>query len=108
LVYAAQELADDFDLPVRFVLGSFIPSVADGGVAADDSFAWLTTDGNYPYEELGLNPDDFDVVFAYPWPDEEQVIGRVFERCSAPGAVLVTYHGAADFRQRRKAGDNRR
>ena len=108
LVDAAQELADDFDLPVRFVNGSFISEAANSCFDDNESFAWLTTDANYPFEQLGLEPDDFDVVFAYPWPDEEQVTDRVFERCAAQGAVLVTYHGADTFRQRRKTGNHRR
>ena len=54
------------------------------------------------YEEIGLDPDDFDVVFTYPWPHEEEVVFRLFERFTAPGAILVTFHGADDIRLRRK------
>jgi hypothetical protein len=107
LVDAAQQLADDFELAVNFVDGSFIPRTARSCVDRSDSFAWLTTDGTYPYEHLGLEPDDFDVIFAYPWPDEERVTSAVFERCAALGAVLVTYHGTETFRQRRKFAKRR-
>jgi len=102
LVEAARQLADDFDLPVEFVHGSFIPR---GGIArahAGAGFAWLTSDGGSAHEELGLGPDDFDLVFAYPWPDEEVVIGALFERYARRGAVLVTYHGDDNLRLRRK------
>ncbi len=108
LVNAAQELADDFDLPATFVQGSFIPKAADCCFAANDSFAWLTTEGDRTYEDLDLEADDFDVIFAYPWPDEEQVTGQVFDKCAVPGAVLVTYHGSNDLRQRRKATSSHR
>ena len=108
LVDAAQELADDFDVPVRFVQGSFIPKAAAACFKDSDGFAWLTTDARYPYEDLGLEPDDFDVIFAYPWPDEEDVTGQIFERCAAEGAVLITYHGTETVRQRRKAANRRR
>jgi hypothetical protein len=103
LVDAAQRLAGDFDLPVEFYRGSFIPQSADAAVA-DDAFSWLTTDGGSMPEDLGVAPDDFDVIFAYPWPDEERLTGRLFERYAAPGAVLLTYHSGADFRLRRKTG----
>ena len=43
-----------------------------------DDVAWLSTTGPDGYEELELEPDDFDVVFAYPWPGEEQVIFDLF------------------------------
>jgi hypothetical protein len=102
LVEAARQLADDFGLPVEFAHGSFIPR---GGVTrahAAAGFAWLTTDGRSAHEELGLGPDDFDIVFAYPWPDEEAVTGALFERYAHPGAVLVTYHGDDSLRLRHK------
>ena len=31
-------------------------------------YFWLVTDADDAYDELGLGPHDFDVVFAYPWP----------------------------------------
>jgi hypothetical protein len=105
LVDAAGQLAADFDVPVEFVHGSFIPW--GGDAHADGVFAWLTTDGGGAYEEIGLDPSDFDVVFAYPWPDEEDVTGDLFERYAGIGAVLMTYHGGDDIRLRRKAAGRR-
>jgi hypothetical protein len=101
LVDEARQLADDFDLPVEFIQGSFIPE-GSAGCVADDSFAWLTTEESGTEEELGLGPADFDVIFAYPWPDEEKVIAALFDRHAAAGAVLVTYHSGEDVRLRRK------
>jgi hypothetical protein len=102
LVYAARRLAADFDLPVEFVHGSLIPRGGDAVVDAGGAFAWFSADEGGAYEEMGLDPDDFDVIFAYPWPDEEEVTGDLFERYAAPGAVLMTYHGGDDIRVRRK------
>ena len=103
LVLAARQLAADFDLPVEFVHDSFIPrggeSFAD---TAGGEFAWLTPDGGGAYDELGLDPDDFDLIFAYPWPDEEDVIDRLFDRYAADGALLLTFHGSDDIRLQRK------
>jgi hypothetical protein len=104
LVDAARRLSGDFELPVEFICGSFIPDGAEAYVDAGEGFAWLTTDGGYSQGELGLAPDDFDVIFAYPWPDEERLTEDLFERYAAVGAVVVTYHGGDDFRLRRKAG----
>jgi hypothetical protein len=100
LVDAARQLADDFDLPVDFTRGSFIPHAGAAALLGDAEFAWLTTDGAGPGPSL--NPDDFDVIFAYPWPDEEWLIEALFERHAAAGEVLVTYHGGEDLRLRRK------
>ena len=102
LVAVAQQLADDFDLPVEFSQGSFIPRAALPALARQ-GFAWLAVEADCRPAELG--PDDFDVIFAYPWPDEEQLIADLFERFAAVGAILVTYHGSDDFRLRRKTRD---
>jgi hypothetical protein len=102
LVSAAQELAADFDLPVEFIRDSFIPRGAQVDAGCSEPFAWLNTDESNTEEQLGLAVDDFGVVFAYPWPDEERLTGDLFERYAHVGAVLVTYHGGEDFRLRRK------
>jgi len=99
-----QQLAADFGLPVEFSRGSFIPRGALASVDAGDGFAWLTTNEVNAHEGLGLDPRDFAVIFAYPWPDEERVTRDLFERYAAVGAVLVTYHGGQDFLVRRKSG----
>src|SRR5262249_27623896 len=102
LVDAAQQLADDFGLPVEFIRGSFIPKGGDPCQHTTEEFAWLTPDESTTHEELALGTDDFDVIFAYPWPDEEQLTENFFEFHAAVGAVLVTYHESGDFRLRWK------
>jgi hypothetical protein len=102
LVDAARLLADDFDLPVEFIRGSFIPKGSKVRLDAGDGFSWLTTDDGGAHEEMGLGPDDFDLIFAYPWPDEEKKVSALFERHAGAGAVLLTYHGGEELRLRRK------
>ena len=96
LVDASRRLADDYGVAVEFVHGSFIPP---GGEAYADKaysesgaeFSWIATDADHAYDELGLEPDDFDLVFAYPWPGEELLIENLFERFAAEGALLLIY-----------------
>ena len=105
LVAASEALADEFDLPVTFVCGNFIPP---GGDACGDEAgepAWLAMGGANAYDEMALDPEDFDVIFAYPWPGEERVIAEMFARHAAVGAVLLTYHGLEGMRLRRKVFD---
>lgn len=104
LVNEARKLADDFDIPAEFIQGSFVPRGAEQRVYAAGDYSWFTTEGDHAYEELGLGISDMDVVFAYPWPDEEAVTAELFERYAGHGAVLVTYHGTDDLRIRRKVG----
>lgn len=109
LVDASRRLADDFGLPMEFVHGSFVPSGAEAyaeEACADnntESF-WLITDADDAYDELGLDPGDFDVVFAYPWPGEEGLIASLFEKYAAEEALLMTYNQYDSVRLRRKVG----
>jgi hypothetical protein len=104
LVEEARRLADDFDLPVEFVRGSFIPPGGSRCLAPDSAFGWLNTVSDGAHDDLGYDPDDFDVIFAYPWPDEERGVGALFEQYAGPGAVLLTYHSGDNLRLRRKKG----
>lgn len=113
LVAEARRLADDFDLTVDFVHGSFVPRGAEDRVHAGGAYSWLTTEGDSAYDDLDLDVSDMDVVFAYPWPDEEGVVCDLFDRYAGVGAILATYHGGGEFRlkrkvSRRKAGGNSR
>ncbi|HVL16328.1 MAG TPA: hypothetical protein VM529_27395 [Gemmata sp.] len=104
LVGEANRLAEDVGLSVEFVHGSFIPPGAERRVLAAGNYSWLTTESTNAYEELGLEPEDMDVVFAYPWPDEVEVVAELFERYCGVGAILATHHGGDEFRLRRKVG----
>src|SRR4051812_7156124 len=102
LVAAARRLAGDFGLPAEFVRGSFIPARAGAFAAAARGCAWLAGAGECGHGRLGLAPDDFDVIFAYPWPDEQRLTAALFERYARPGALLLTYHEDGALRLRRK------
>ena len=112
LVDASRRLADDFGLPVEFVHGSLVPPGAEAYVEetyaeeaqADNIVEWLVTDTDDAYEELGLDPDDFDVVFAYPWPGEECLIEILFEKYAAEEALLLMYNQYNSVRLLRKVG----
>jgi hypothetical protein len=102
LVDIAEELAASHDIDVEFARGSFLPPGSEPRLEMPDDVAWLATTGADGYEELEMDPDEFDVVFAYPWPGEEGVIFDVFMDCAANGAMLLTYHGQEGLRLQRK------
>jgi hypothetical protein len=104
LVRASRRLAADYDLPVEFAQGSFIPAGDRLLMRAAGSFTSLTTTEAPAHEGLGLATEDFGIIFAYPWPDEERVLGQLFERHAGAGPLLVTHHGGEDFRVCRKSG----
>ena len=102
LVRLAEELAKEHRVAAQFVCGSFVPEGAEPQVDFARDVNWLSTGGPDGYQELELDPDDFDVVFAYPWPGEEQVIFDLFLGCAAVGTLLLTYHGVDGLRLQRK------
>ncbi|QDV18743.1 hypothetical protein Pan153_34040 [Gimesia panareensis] len=107
LVDASRRLADDLGLSVEFAQGSFIPSGAESlaeeaYVDNNASYSWLITDAEDGYEELQRGLEDFDVVFAYPWPGEDYLISSLFEEYAAEGALLLTYDYPETVRLRRK------
>jgi hypothetical protein len=93
LVREARQLARHFDIPAEFARGSFIPAGAGDRLIAGREFAWLCTDGRCGHEALGINLDEFDLIYAYPWPDEEELVEDLFDARARPGALLLTYHG---------------
>jgi hypothetical protein len=102
LVDIAEDLAAAHDLETEFACGSFIPADTEVHLEMPDDFAWLTTEAPTAYEDLDLAPDDFDLIFAYPWPGEENVIFDLFANHAATGALLLTYHGLEGIRLQRK------
>jgi hypothetical protein len=102
LVDIAHELAAAHDLDTEFACGSFVPHGTDITVGTADDFAWLSTTGTVAYDEISLDPDDFDLIYAYPWPGEEQIIFDLFATHAATGALLLTYHGIEGVRLQRK------
>jgi hypothetical protein len=102
LVAIAESLARAHKINAQFICGSFIPHGAEVRLETPDDFTWLTTTGSAAYDELDLQPDDFDLIFAYPWPGEEHIIFDLFADAAATGALLLTYHGLDGVRLQRK------
>ncbi len=103
---AATVLAAEFEAPVEFINGSFVPEGADdlierASIDGDDKFM-LNTFTDRAYEDLGLDVCDFDLIFAYPWPHDEELTDILFERYAAHGALLLTYSGLESVRIKRK------
>ena len=102
LVAEGEALAEDHHLPVDLVQGTFIPEQNQSVIDHVGDLAWIESGGNCGYEELGLEPEELDVIFVYPWPGEEHVVTSLFDHVAAVGAILVSYHGFEDIRVRRK------
>ncbi len=85
----------------ELVLGNFLPEDAER-LADDTTLPSLSHRIESVYDSLGLEIDDFALIYAYPWPGEEYFFEDVFERYAANGALLLLFCGAYDLRLYRK------
>ena len=40
----------------------------------------------------GLDPDEVDLFFVYPWPGQEELMMDLFKAVSSEGAILLIYN----------------
>jgi hypothetical protein len=92
LVEHSRALLADHGIPAEFHRGSYVPD----GARTDE------IDEGALDRDLGFGAADFDVVYAYPWPVEEDLVACLFAAHAPPGALLLTFHGRRDLRVRRR------
>jgi hypothetical protein len=90
-----------WDAPVELIHGNFLPSGAES-LAEDPTLPSLGHNAVDGYEQTGLDLDDFAIVYAYPWPGEDDFHESVFDRYSIRGALLMLFCGPNDVRLWRK------
>lgn len=91
LVPRSGQLAAEFDSEATFVEGSFVPFDYRDEIENLHSDRLTPTEGADGYDELGMQLHDFDLVFAYPWPGEEDWLFELMRRHARPDATLLTY-----------------
>jgi hypothetical protein len=62
--------------------------------------------GPLRYDGMEIAIADIGVFFAYPWPEEHELIRQLFDAVAREGAILVMYHTDTDIRVLRKVGQN--
>jgi len=90
-----------WNVPVELIHGNFLPHGAES-LAEDPGLPSLGHAVPSAYEMLGLDLDDFAVVYAYPWPGEDDFHESVFDHFAAAGAMLLLFCGPNDIRLWRK------
>jgi hypothetical protein len=91
LVEYSESLAQAYGPLARFSQGSFIP----------DEFKWNPSDGDdayrtiidaaSAYDELDMEIRDFDLIYAYPWPNEHTLYHNIMREFGRPDALLLSY-----------------
>ncbi len=101
LLDQGEETVRQWDASVELIHGNFLPRGAES-LAEDPTLPSLGHAVPSAYDQLGLDLDDFSIVYAYPWPGEDDFHEAVFERFAATGALLLLFCGPNEIRLWRK------
>lgn len=100
LAEMASSLADDLKIPVEILNTSYLPEGYEecAGVGGEDLLIPETTTARGEVVQIppsydGLEPDDVDVFFVYPWPGQEELMMSLFKTMASEGALLLIYLG---------------
>jgi len=101
-VSASRTLLKAHQLDVAILEGSFVPEeyAETKEMNADGTGTVLWGPG--AIDEVDVEIEDFDVIFAFPWPDEQEMYFDLFARYAAVGAILITYSALEGIRVQRK------
>jgi len=91
LVDLSRDLADRYGSSASFTQGSFVPVDFRDEVHLLDGEFHTIAEGSDAYGELGMELSEFDLVYAYPWPGEEEWLADLFQRAGGGYAQLLTY-----------------
>ena len=91
LVDYSREFASDFSLPATFATGSFIPNQFQLDPSKGDESVRTFVDEESAYPELDMELEDFDLIYAYPWPTEHSLYQNVIRQFARSGAIYLYY-----------------
>jgi hypothetical protein len=101
-VAASRSLLEDHGLDVAILEGSFVPEeYAEQREPTSDGTGTVLS-GPGAIDEVDVEIEDFDLIFAFPWPDEVEMYSDLFARYASVGAILVTYGALDGIRVQRK------
>ncbi|MEM6915822.1 MAG: hypothetical protein AAF491_04570, partial [Verrucomicrobiota bacterium] len=103
LVSRSRDLLSECNLPVEILNLSYFPDGFDEseGHGGKDLIIPPHVSAQGPYvgspQYDGLDPEEVDVFYVYPYPDQEELMQDLFETIAVPGAVLLMYLGDGEM-----------
>lgn len=105
LVVIARRLADKYESTARFAHGSFLPTGYEYRDPKGDGRLGTLVHGKSAYPALGRSLADFDIVFAYPWDGESEMLKDLMQRHAGGDTQLLLYGDPMQvYRGKRHAG----
>ena len=107
----ATRLADELQIPARFLNDDFVPEGFEYASDGTGEAGALTSSSLLPSQEQDratffdpiIPMDELDVIYCYPWPGEAGMMEDLFDATAAEGTLLVTYCETDRIRVREKA-----
>ena len=91
LVEHSENLAETYGPNAIFAQGSFIPDDFQWNPANGDDVCRTVIDVASAYDELEMELRDFDLVYAYPWPDEYTLFRNIIRECGRGESLFLSY-----------------
>jgi predicted O-methyltransferase YrrM len=91
LVGMSCELAEKYASDAQFATGNFIPQDYEWTAAHGDGDFRTVLDDLSGYDELDMELRDFDLIYAYPWPEEYPLYQDILRQCGGRNSLLLTY-----------------
>ncbi len=91
LINHSRELALEYAPRATFACGSFVPEEYRWNPKLDDDGCRTDFDAGDGYGELDMRLDDFDIVYAYPWPHEHRIFCDILRKHGRPGMLFLSY-----------------
>jgi hypothetical protein len=113
LVRLSRAMARRLGIPVEILCTSLFPAGYEASAGVDGA-ALVTPESvsdhhdndedrePLRYDGMEIAIADIGVFFAYPWPEERELMQQLFEAVARAGAMLVVYHTDTDIRVFRK------
>lgn len=100
----ATSLANRHNIDATFVTGSFLPDEFGENPELVDENLPHGYEGADGYVEMGVALEDFDVIYGFPYPGEEELFLSLFRRRAGSHALLLMNHGRDGIVGYRKQG----
>lgn len=91
LVDLSRDLAGKYGPQARFATGNFIPDHYEWSPEYGDGDFRTTSEAASGYEELDMELRDFDLVYAYPWPNEQPMYHDIMRQCGGKNSLYLGY-----------------
>lgn len=91
LVDLSRKLAQKYGPGARFVTGSFIPREYKWNPETADESMRSDVDAEPAYDDLDMELRDFDLVYAFPWPEEQALFRDILRQYGGKNSLFLTF-----------------